>query len=571
MTDEKKRLSLAEETVLREWTRDLCVCTEAEIRGRWLDPSAQEAINRIDPMGFEGRLRDHNPIYFLAERVYFNRVINNPRFLYPPTHRDKLCKRLLAYAMNENPDDRGFLCIMARSSFKSTFMHGVMPLWLSLREWHLNGNFLRIALIHQKEEQASANLMRLKRKTMGHPFLVKNWPEIISAQDYGTKTEFNWRFVPQTGELAESSVIAKGITADLTGYHFDHMFFSDLVVKEHRKSKTLRDSTKLYYDAITYTSEFGVGKRWHDGTPYHPSDLWSNMIAANVDGKKIYDLFVLGAIEEVVQADGSVKDELTLPVRHSWKILEDIRQEEISRTGNDDLFYMQMLCKVRTPRTAATRPEWLRKCSIKDLSPTAWGVVIVDPAWKGTTNAGKGDFASIQVWFFERRGSLVLRFLVDGRHSNEMTDAEGKAEIFRLMRKWGITDVAPEEFGGWAFREALRNEAVTRGTPINIIELEGVKHKIGKSHRITTFLGDVQYGRVFLCEEAPREVLEPFTDQYNDYAGPETLDHDDALDCAAYTSDEAIATNYVPRLNRAFMRGQMQARPEERRTRHCAI
>jgi len=552
--------------VLRDWTRDLSVCTAEELRSRW-DERAAAAIDKLDPLGFEGRLQRHNPIYFLAERVYFDRVINDPNYLYPPTHRDKFCKRLLDYALNKNPDDRGFLCIMARSSFKSTFMHGVMPLWLSLRAWHLERRFLRIALIHQKENQASANLQRLKRKTMGHPFLKENWPEVVSDKDYGTQTEFSWKFMPRTGETAEESVIARGITADLTGFHFDHMFFSDLVVKEHRTSRTLRESTKKYYDAMTYTSEFGTGKRWHDGTPYHPSDLWSQMINANTEGVKVYDLFVLGAVEEELQPDGSWKDILTLPVRHSWKILQDMRQEEISRTGNDDLFYMQMLCKTRTPRTAATRPEWIRTCSVKDLSPSAWGCVVIDPCWKGTKNSGEGDSASIQVWFYERRGSLVLRFLVDGRHSNEMTDAEGKSEIFRLMRKWFLLDVAPEEFGGYSFRQSLANEAVTRGMPINVIELKTLK--MGKPQRIATFLGDVQYGRVFVCDECDPELREAFIQQYNDYAGPETLDHDDALDAAAYTCDEAITEMYAPRLNKAFMR-QRQA-PVERRTRHCAI
>jgi hypothetical protein len=150
-----------------------------------------------------------------------------------------------------------------------------------------------------------------------------------------------------------------------------------------------------------------------------------------------------------------------------------------------------------------------------------------------------------------------------------MTDAEGKSEIFRLMRKWYITHVAPEEFGGWAFRQALANEAITRGVALTIIELEGVKHKVSKDQRITSFLGDVQYGRVFICEECPREVTEPFEEQYNDYAGPETLDHDDALDCAAYTSDEAVTANYVPRMNRAFMKGGPSR--DEKRTRHCAL
>ena len=66
--------------LLRAWARDLSVCTVAELRERWQGPT-QVVIDKLDPKGFEGRLKDHNPIYYLAERVFFDNVINDKTFL----------------------------------------------------------------------------------------------------------------------------------------------------------------------------------------------------------------------------------------------------------------------------------------------------------------------------------------------------------------------------------------------------------------------------------------------------------------------------------------------------------
>lgn len=567
MTNQSTKPSQNEAALLRELARDMSVCTADELRARW-DAPAQTAIAQITGQPFDILLKDHNPIYYLAERVFFDNVLDNPKYLYAPLHRDGLSAFLLHYALRQTPSDRGALVIIQRESFKSTFMHGVVPLFLALRAWHLRREVINIGLIHQKELQASANLVRLKKKLMNHPWLRRIWPEACTNKELGTKTEFSWPFVPDTGIRPEENVIARGITADLTGFHFDEIFFSDLVVKEHRTSRTLRERTKQYYDAMIYTLTSGTGRKWHDGTPYHPRDLWGRMIDANTDGKKIYATFIRGAIYEETDENGKVTKKLSHPFRHSNAVLDAMLNEEIARSGNGDLFDMQMLCKNKTLRQAATRPEWLKYCPMRDVNPRAWRVITVDPAWKGSKNSGEGDFAVIEVWFLERRGSLVLKFLVDGCYSNELTDADGKSEIFRLMKKHSVSNVATEEIGSHAFRTSLRNEAITRGVWINVIDLKSQQQS--KDSRIVPLLGEMQAGRVFIVDECDSALKEAFVGEYLDYAGPETLDHDDALDAAAYTCDPAIADEYTPRWDYNKMRAAAPPLPMDRKTRHCA-
>ena len=521
--------------VLREFARDLSTCTEAEIRQRW-SASDQELLERIAPGEFAKRLENHNPIYYLAEQVYFDNVKQlSPeraqKFLYPPLHRDRFAQTDLDYYFSPQETSAGLITLMPRGSYKSSFRHGAVPLWIALREWHLNKYHAHLALIHQLEDKASANLMRLKSKTLSHGWFRATWPEFCSEKDYGTKTEFTWAVAPKSIYASEPSVIARGIGADLTGFHFDHIFFSDLVVAKHAVSQQERTMTKKRHDALLYT--LLTGKPWYDGTRYHVRDLYGDMISANVDGEKLYTLMRVKAIED----DGT----LSLPLKYSYKVLEHMRQKEISRTGNDLMWHLQMQCDVRSSHAIAADLSWIKYVPMTGVKSTGFRVITVDPAWKGTANAGEGDFASIQVWSLERVGAFVVYTLLDGVHSNELTDDDGVAHIFRLMGRYAVQHVAPEERGGYSFRTKLKNEGISRGRSISVIDLETMQR--GWDMRVAAFLGHAQAGRVRVANECNPDLKESFLGQFADYP---QLDHDDALDAAAYVCDPAIAGAYAP-------------------------
>ena len=518
----------------------------------------------------QGRIIDqivpvaHNPIYYLAENLFFDNVRGDPNFLYAPMHRDIICEATLDYLLGQDSfqnahvtrppghNNNGLLVLTQRDSFKSTFKHGVDPFFCALRAKHVEKRDVCSALVHQKEFQASRNLLRMKRKTRNHPWLKRYWPEFICDHDYGTQTDFNWECVDPSSPRSEPSIHAGGITADFTGLHYDFLFMSDLVVKEHRLSKHLRDTTESLYDALMYTVDMKYGKVIHDGTFYHQFDLWQKLVRSQQ--------YVVVRIP----AGGHDEVPLSHPVRHSKKVLAKIQRREKGKSGNDDMYWMQMQLSVKTGRTMATDLAWIKRCSQHEVPQETWRAIFVDGAWKGTKNAGDGDYASIQVWAFERRGSIITKYLMDGVHSNMLTSLDGENEIFRLARKWGVIDLAIEETGGWAFRTSVQNSANTRGMHVNLIDLK--MKQTNKQNRIVTFLKDVQAGRVFITAECNETLVGHLMREFEDFP---QVEHDDALDAAAYTCDPNVAEQYAPIFN-TFAQGERRWEDEPiHRTRHC--
>ncbi len=537
------------------WARALSTLTEEEIRKEWSDPTLIKAIDKIDPIGYEERLTKHNPIYFLAQKCWFD---NDSSLLYEPLHRDRICKSLLKHYMDDSDDFASLLLLVQRDSYKTSFTHGVFPHFVSLREKDKFQRDVRLALIHHKENQASANLQKLKLKCQ-HPWVKEVWPEFSVTEDFDTKLGFDWPCKIQ-GIIPEKSVMAAGLGARLTGFHFDWMIFDDIVTEEHIDSKVVRDEAFSKYQASRFMLDTHRGKELCSGTRYHPNDLWGKLQKAKIDENYLYRLIHIQA--------GGYKDtkeelvELSFPTRHTIKFLDKKRAEFRARSGNDDLWWLQYQNVPRAARMVATDPNWLQSIKEDEIPYGAWGVITIDPAWKATKNAGEGCSSSIQVWRLERRGSLILYYMIDGVHSNELTGEQGKNEIFRLMKRHGINDVAPEEIGGHGFRQGLRNDAISRGVFINVIDLKS--RNVNKDQRIVNFLGKCERRQVYICDSVPEDLKSAFMDEYIEYP---QVDYKDALDAAAYVCDPAIEEAYAPRFNTWSEPHQNQT--FQRRTRYC--
>lgn len=545
------------ESLLISWARDLCTCTEDELRERWAGQE-RAAIDKLDPEGFEARVAKHSFLYYLAENLFFDNVRGDKTFLDPDFHRERICRPVEAYVTaGFNPQDPGLELLAQRDSFKSTFQHGVTPVGCSLRDYHIYRRHVRVCLMHQKLDLASQNLVRVKQRCINSAWFHKVWWEFHSKFDFGTKTEFDWPCKPP-GIFSEPSFTAASIDTDLTGKHFDWMFCSDLVTEEQRNSKLLRTQTIRKFQGVKYTLDSKTGKLMIDGTLYHPGDL-NTKLAKDDSGYRVIKIGAGGKRAE---------KPLSLPHRHTEEFLEAKYQEEIRINGNADLWWMQRQNIIDSPNIRATNLAYLRYCTQASVPLGSWRVIFVDPAWKGTDNAGEGDAASIQVWAFYRSGPVVLKYLLDGVHSRELTDAGGKDEILRLARAYYVTDVAPEERGGYSFRGSLANEAATRGVYLNVIKLKSMQ--VNKGQRIATFFGTVEAGRVLICEECDSDLRQAFEEQYE--AGQQCIgDDDDAVDCAAYTEDPAISESYMPRFNFEAMVPQEAELMYQPRTRYGAM
>jgi len=545
--------------ILREWARDLSVCTEEELRERWQGPS-REVLNKLDPLGFEGRLQFHNPIYFLAERVFFDNVIEDKTFLYAPLHRDQLCKFVLNYILFSTRADAGALILIQRDSLKSTFMHGVVPLWVSLRDKHLFNRDVRIILRHHKEERASDNLVRLMAKAVTSKFLKENWPEFCaeSTKELGTMTEMRWPCAV-LGQASEKSIIAKGLKASQTGAHFDYVFNDDLVTEDHIDSKTERDSAQGKYNASRYTLDMAKRREVNSGTRYHINDLWGKFIKAKKrNGDPMYQTLILGS------GGNDTDDALSHPYRHTQEVLDQLREEEIARSGNDLLYHLQMQNNVKSAHVMVTSRDWLRWCNMDEVPEETWRAITIDPAWKGDKNWGEGCYGVIQAWAFQKVGSIIVQYLMDQVVSNQLTEKDAMDHTFRLAGRYAIFHVIPEQRGGKSLGTNIMDEGISRGWPMVILDPK--TQQAAKDIRIGRFLGACQSRRVFIVKSC--SYLDHFLAEYDDYP---QCDYKDVLDAAGWTQDPVVSENYGPRLNsnrRFNPRRQPQSPP---RTRHCAI
>lgn len=554
-------LSKPQKELLAEFERDLDVCIRSEMLERW-SGSSQRAIESILNRNLgEAVPADHNPLWRIALRYWFD---NDPSLLWEPLHKN-WCIEFTNFYLSPRSTWTSFMRLMQRESYKSTFSHGAEPMWVALRERHLKGKDTRLALLHHREQQASANLQRLRSKTVQHEGFKRVWPEYAASEDYGTKTEFDWK-CRTNKRMSEPSVIAMGLGTRGTGLHFDFMWYSDPVTEEHINSKLIREEALLRYQASQFMLDTLVGKEAIDGTRYHLHDLHAKNLKTNA--KRL--VVGAGGFDPTTGKVDLENFPLTMPNRHTLAFLEERRQTEITRSGNDFLWWLQYQNQAKASNMLVAEWEWFQSCTVNDIPPSAWYVILVDPAWKGTKNAGEGDDAAIEVWALAQVGSLVLAYFVDGTYSNLMTGEDGKAEIFRFMKRYGIIDVAPEERGGYAFKTSLQNDASSRGLVINVIDLESSGQS--KIHqRIPTFLAKAQRREVFICDSVPPSVLAKFKEQVEDHPQNE---HEDLLDCGAYICDPAIAAAYVPRHGRGNFRSRFAPKPREdesKLTRHCAL
>ncbi len=558
---------MGESSITIRLLRDLSTCFPHEIAARWSATDRAAAETAFERPWAALVPPDHNPAYFLAERVWFDNVRGNPEFLYPAYHRDRFLAPMLSYILDPAPAESGFLFHGPRYSYKSTFSHGAVPMWYVLRGVHVDRVHRRVVLRHHKFELASDNLVRLKAKFMSHPWLRAVWGPACPAEeqrDFGTSARFTLPWVPP-GQTADPSFRAIGLGASDTGRHQDLDIGDDLETEDHL-SKVVRDDAKRRYRAKRDQLDPTAGRECNTGTPYHRMGLWKMMIDSRIDGRPVYRFISIPAHTPPDQVEQF--GPLALPGKLDESFLEKRRLEELANAGNDDFYYLQYECSYRLSRLQTTEAWWLRQCRRDDIPEDALLIITLDPAWKGDKNYGEGDYASMQVWALARRGSFVLRYLVDGVHSNELSAHDGQRELFRLMERYGVRVIAPELRTGSTFRADIVQQAGSLGIPLVVVDL--VTKQQAKADRIGVWLKECEAGRVFICEGVSDALLEDLRDQFDNWP---QVDHDDALDAAAYTCDPAILTAWAPAWASGLRRRPWDRRPTEPepRTRYTPI
>ncbi len=553
------------EELMWNFVRDKSTRTERELRAEWEDQRDQLGLAKaasivsgdpVDEQFFEKACTGHNPIYFVARSAWFD---NEPRRLFRPFHMP-LCDELLGARLAKPNDRSGTVLLGPRDSYKTTFTHGAFTQFDALRCYHVENREPRTLLLHHKEDQASQNLKRLRKKSVESDWLKYYWPEMCAESDWDTSTELDWPR-KKHGIIAETNVKAAGLGQKMTGFHYDLVLGSDLVTEEHLMSSIIRGEAIFRYAASRFTLDSETGREICDGTRWHIHDLWGKNLASEgkLDGNTFY------RYKRWIRGAGGKRagKPLAFPIRLSEEFLERRYAEIVDSTGNDLLWWLQYQNEVKSARQTVCDPEAIRHCSVEAVPVGLPVVILCDPAWKGGKNFGLGCDAAIGAFALERRGGTSRFYMLETVVSNEMSSTEGVDEICRLARRWAAYDIGIEESGGYAFRTAVEEACSDRDIPVALVDFK--TRNVGKNDRISTFLRHVEAGRFFAVEGCGN--MDVFNKQVEDFPQADPVD---MLDMAAYLADPNVIALAAPPAQygsrAAVMGGQYQ-----RRTRHCTM
>ena len=170
-------------------------------------------------------------------------------------------------------------------------------------------------------------------------------------------------------------------------------------------------------------------------------------------------------------------------------------------------------------------PRWTKEKERGDLSKDDWAWCVVKVRRNGT------------------RQEIVL---LDGSYSISWDEDEGFDEGARLAKKWGATHAGIESPGGLggSYAKAWRSACARGGIRCAWLQLKSTNKSDGKNYRVASLASRAKQAEFVICDSVPRMFLDKFLEQIRIYRktgmGKNNLQHDDAVDVVAYSTDPAI-------------------------------
>lgn len=216
------------------------------------------------------------------------------------------------------------------------------------------------------------------------------------------------------------------------------------------------------------------------------------------------------------------------------------------------MFAFQMMNDEAAQGERPWRAECERTCTLKDVLPGAFKVVLSDPAPASPeaklVDYEKNEWATVTV-ALQTRGQLREIIWLDGASSKEWTPSDGWSEVCRQKRKWQTGNVAVEKVGQAVAFYMPELEKLSR--------LEGVRHREyeltmtykGKNDYFRRFCDRAKQGEFLICETVPKEMVEKALEQCRRWlpmkGGKNNLRLDDCANVLSFATDP-VFRSYVP-------------------------
>lgn len=413
------------------------------------------------------------------------------------------------------------LLLMAfRSCGKSTLV-GVFCAWILAK-----APDTRILVLSADLALARKMVRNVKRIIERHPMTRHLKPEKL---DQWGSEKFT---VKRAQELRDPSMLAKGITTNLTGTRADIIICDDVEVPKTSDTVEKRDELRERLMELDYILTPN-GMQLYVGTPH----CWHTIYADVARGELGEDTPFLDGFHRLVQPITDESGKSVWPDRFPDEDIEAI----LKRTGPAH-FKSQMMCEPVNSRDLRLDPSALqfysedrevseaqgeRKISIcgrKMVSVAGWW----DPAF-GRTN---GDKSILAIMYCDEQGEYWLHHLSQIRISKESGKDEATQQcetVAKIIKQFHLPFIAIETNGIGQFlpgilkRELLLAQATSSIRPIHNRKL--------KATRIIEAFDAVMAARAL---HVHRSVLEsPFIKEMEDWRPEKRGGRDDCLDAVA--------------------------------------
>lgn len=430
--------------------------------------------------------------------------------------------------------DTRMVLMAFRSAGKSTLV-GLFAAWLLYRD-----PALRILVLAADGGLAGKMVRNVKRIIERHPLTRHLKPR---AADQWASDRFT---VNRDTEYRDPSMVARGVTGNITGSRADIVICDDVEVPNTCDSADKREDLRLRLGEVPYVLVAG-GVQLYVGTPHDYYSIYADVARTEI-GEDVPFLDGFSRLSIPVE-DGAGNS--AWPERYSPEIIAQIKQA----TGANK-FDSQMMLRFVNILEGRLNPDLLHFYNApveyaRELNTLYIGqnkMAGVRCWWDPAFGSAKGDDSVLAVVFADEAGNYYLHHLeyIKVDKASDVDEAKQQCKIVaEVARRFYVSSIVIEINGlGKLLPGILKNEATLAKVPLAV---QGISNTKAKAVRILEEFDTVMAsGRLFVHEDIRKT---PFLMEMREWRpeGRGSKGSDDALDAVA-----GALSQHPDRLARAF-------------------
>ena len=410
------------------------------------------------------------------------------------------------------------LLMVFRSAGKST-LAGLFAAWLLYRTPDL-----RLLVLAADQTLAGKMVRNVKRIIERHPLCTKMKPD---NPDQWASDRFT---VNRPMELRDPSMIARGISANLTGSRADVIICDDVEVPNTCDSAEKRADLRDRLAEINYILVPG-GTQLYIGTPHNYFSIYAKEPRTEIDETTIF----LEGFKRLEIPVRNEQGESAWPERYSEAALD-----HMFRQTGPNKFNSQMMLKpvnIAEGRLDSTLLHWYEgepvyAPELKELYLNSKRMISASAFWDPAFGSAKGDHSVLAVIFTDEEGLHYLQHIeyIKPSTRSEQDEATQQCQIVAALAKnLRLPSIAVEINGiGRFLPNMLRNELTKAKAPCTVKEITSTRNK--EQRILEAFDAPLAARRLHVNKQARQT---PFITEMQEWRPGSSKTHDDGLDAVA--------------------------------------